>query len=715
MSRRSKGKNRNRWKMLGDGASQSDKTIVSDASVTTESEPSVADEGSAPSELTIVATPDIEEVSPASSESTIVVTPAAGQETSPADSPTMVLAVEAREVSAGTEILLAEKNPPAPVSIVDPAMDPETSSSSTDILATREPRDAWEPIGLARDLIDAGLLDEVTARRLGEAARRGGKTFFRCLSEETATNIAAPVFRHISAKRGWKLIESEAELMSLARAQPWLRYSRASAIGAVALVGGEESEDVALVDPFDIPLRDWLGRDEHLGPDFVSTMVLPNAFESAVQRLKNRPDEEEGEENVLFIDISATEEQRISASIQIQDVPVLVDYFLQRGYLDAASDIHIEPTEEFLLIRNRVDGILHEDNSLPIDRHAEIVSRIKILSGMDVAEKRRPQDGRIGTSIRQNAIDVRVSTFPTIHGEKLVMRLLDRNALRPSPEDLGMLPRDLRLLYEKLDAPFGLVMISGPTGSRKTTTLYSCLGRIDKTRKNVLTVEDPVEYRLKGVHQMQVNDRIGVTFESGLRTILRQDPDVIMVGECRDQETAGMAIQAALTGHIVFSTIHTNDAIGVITRLLDMGIDSFLVANALTLAIAQRLVRKICDQCRGAKRGDEILARLASEGITVERLVSLGIHVETEEEYQCGTGCPHCRNTGYQGRQAVFEVFEMTNTARAMIMAPDFNADTLRAYSREQRMTTLIHHGERMIANGITTHEEVIRVLGESY
>ena len=278
-----------------------------------------------------------------------------------------------------------------------------------------------------------------------------------------------------------------------------------------------------------------------------------------------------------------------------------------------------------------------------------------------------------------------------------------------------MLPRDLGLLYDKLDAPFGLVMICGPTGSGKTTTLYSCLGKIDKDSKNVLTVEDPVEYRLKGVHQMQVNDRIGLTFESGLRTILRQDPDVIMVGECRDHETAAMAIQAALTGHIVFSTIHTNDSIGVITRLLDMGIDSFLVANALTLAIAQRLVRKICDHCRDAKRGDEILARLASEGVTVERLVSLGIHVAVEEEYQFGPGCAHCRNTGYNGRQAVFEVFEMTNAARAMIVAPDFNADDLRGYSRSQRMTTLIHHGGTMIDNGITTHEEVIRVLGESY
>ena len=569
--------------------------------------------------------------------------------------------------------------------------------------------------GLAGELVELGMLDAEVAQRLCETARRTGTTFFRCMADGIASNLATPIYRHICKRRGWALIEAENDVMDLARSQPWLRFARSSELGAVVLAGGEDSTDVAVLDPFDITLRYWLAKDGHLGEKLTSAVVLPATFQSAVQRLKNRSDDDDGEENVLYIDIPAAEEQRISASIELHDVPVLVDYFLQRGYVQSASDIHIEPTEEFLLVRNRVDGILHEDTSLPIDRHPEIVSRIKIISGMDVAEKRRPQDGRIGTSIRRNAIDVRVSSFPTIHGEKLVLRLLDRNALRPSPEDLGMLPRDLRLLYDKLDAPYGLVMICGPTGSGKTTTLYSCLGKIDKDRKNVLTVEDPVEYRLKGVHQMQVNDRIGLTFESGLRTILRQDPDVIMVGECRDHETAAMAIQASLTGHIVFSTIHTNDSIGVITRLLDMGIDSFLVANALTLAIAQRLVRKICDHCRTPKSGDEILARLASEGVTAERLASLGIHVDVDEEYQIGSGCAQCRNTGYQGRQAVFEVFEMTNAARAMIVAADFNADDLRAFSRSQRMTTLIHHGGTMVDSGVTTHEEVIRVLGESY
>jgi type II secretory ATPase GspE/PulE/Tfp pilus assembly ATPase PilB-like protein len=271
------------------------------------------------------------------------------------------------------------------------------------------------------------------------------------------------------------------------------------------------------------------------------------------------------------------------------------------------------------------------------------------------------------------------------------------------------------LLYDKLDAPFGLVMISGPTGSGKTTTLYSCLSYIDKKTKNVLTVEDPVEYRLKGVHQMQVNEKIGLTFASGLRTILRQDPDVIMVGECRDGETAGMAIQAALTGHIVFSTIHTNDAVGVIPRLIDMGVEPFLVANSVSLCIAQRLVRRICRHCQTPEEGQSVLERLHNDAISDERLAALGIVVDPDLTYVTGRGCVHCRNTGYQGRQAVFEIFEIDQDARAEIVSPTFDANVMRRRARERGMTTLIGHGLMLIDEGMTTHSEVVRVLGEAY
>jgi type II secretory ATPase GspE/PulE/Tfp pilus assembly ATPase PilB-like protein len=259
-----------------------------------------------------------------------------------------------------------------------------------------------------------------------------------------------------------------------------------------------------------------------------------------------------------------------------------------------------------MLVRARVDGILHEQTRMPIELHSAVVSRIKIMAGMDVAERRRPQDGRISIMIRKSPLDVRVSTLPTVLGEKVVMRLLNDEALRPSPDQLGIRDQNLRTILDKITAPHGLIMISGPTGSGKTTTLYSCLSAADRAHRNVVTIEDPVEYRLRGVHQMQVSEKIGLTFANGLRTILRQDPDVIMVGECRDSETAHMAVQAALTGHVVFSTIHANDCISVLTRLLDMKADSFLVASALSLSISASRMRYPAN-IAGHGRGPRIL------------------------------------------------------------------------------------------------------------
>jgi type IV pilus assembly protein PilB len=301
-----------------------------------------------------------------------------------------------------------------------------------------------------------------------------------------------------------------------------------------------------------------------------------------------------------------------------------------------------------------------------------------------------------------------------VYGEKIVMRLLDKNALRPSPDSLGLLPRDLRVLKDKINAPYGLVMLCGPTGSGKTTTLYSCLGAIDTVRKNVLTVEDPVEYRMNGVHQMQVNERIGLDFASGLRTILRQDPDVIMVGECRDKPTSAMAIQASLTGHVVFSTIHTNDAVGVVTRMIDLGIEPFLVASSLTLAIAQRLVRVLCPSCKISVDGEKVLENLLREGVSREKLEQLGIEIDPYTSYSEARGCVHCRDMGYNGRIAVFEVFEMTAEARSVIASPGFQESDLRALAARSGMTTLVRHGMTLIDSEVTTLSEIVRVLGES-
>ncbi|MBP2295465.1 ATPase, T2SS/T4P/T4SS family [Azospirillum rugosum] len=565
---------------------------------------------------------------------------------------------------------------------------------------------------VARQLVDVGLLTQARALSLSQGARDSGITFFRAVAEDPQARFIDDIYRLVAFTHGLMLIESERELIAKARATPWLSFAQAERRGAVLLEAEDGKPCYATIDPFDLVFQDWVERCS--GESHARKLVMPAVFKAALRRLKNRSDDD-GSVNLLVIDMSADEQQRLAIEIERGDIPQIVDYHIQKAAMNGASDIHVEPLEDCLLFRFRVDGILHEESSLPIAMHPELSSRIKIISGMDVAEKRRPQDGRIGTLIQGRPIDVRVSSYPTIYGEKLVLRLLDKNALRPSPEHLGMMPRDLRLLYEKLNAPFGLCMISGPTGSGKTTTLYSCLGSIDRKARNVLTVEDPVEYRLKGVHQMQVNERIGLTFASGLRTILRQDPDVIMVGECRDTETAAMAIQASLTGHIVFSTIHTNDAVGVVTRLLDMDIDRFLVANALTLAIAQRLVRTVCPHCEARVPGTKVRRQLMDDGICDQRLASLGIEIGDDASYAQGMGCVQCRNTGYLGRHAVFEVFEMTNAARSMIMAPNFNADELRRAARDAGMTTLISHGLHQIEAGLTTHAEVLRVLGETY
>lgn len=571
--------------------------------------------------------------------------------------------------------------------------------------------------GLAADLIKANLLDEQQTLALITKTRQNGKTFFRTLGETRSIRFLEQIYKNVAERLGIEYIDDEKDLFAQVHEPSWLSYDTAFHMGIAALPVSQEGPNkvitrYATIDPFDVMTHDWV--ETQCGTAANMVLVFPDAYFPTLRRLKSRNVEDDQDSIGVAVNITAEEETAIREHIDGVDVPQMVNYFIHRAHAQTASDVHIEPTEGHMIVRNRVDGILHEEISLPMDFHAEVISRIKIMSGMDVAEKRHPQDGRFGVSVRGNPLDVRVSTYPTVYGEKVVFRLLDRNALHPSPVDLGLMDRDLRLLRDKISSPFGMVMISGPTGSGKTTTLYSCLGSIDKKSKNVLTVEDPVEYRLNGVHQMQVNDKIGLTFAKGLRTILRQDPDVVMVGECRDTETAAMAVQAALTGHIVFSTIHTNDAIGVVTRLLDMGIEPFLVANSLTLAIAQRLVRTVCKHCKVAITGGKILATLEEEGVSLERLNHLGIEVDPDMDYLEGVGCVHCRQSGFMGRRAVFEVFEMTNQARNIIMA-DFKADRLRDMARKSGMTTLISHGLTLVEEEITTFGEVIRVLGEGY
>ncbi len=566
--------------------------------------------------------------------------------------------------------------------------------------------------GIVSELVTARLLSERRAVSLGLQAREAGETLMRVLARELQAAELEPIFEFLAGRCGQPLIRGKNELAERVAEVAWLPVALSEQRGVLPLrPAGDGEAPYATLDPCNLLTRDWIARISGLRP--VPVPTLPDVLLETIGRLRTRVELRETDRALIPIDINWEQEQRIRDRPEAVDIPTLVDFIVHTAYEQGASDIHIEPAEDGTVVRDRIDGILHEECRMPLSLHPALTSRIKVLAGMDVAERRRPQDGRITAQIRRMPLDIRVSSSPTVLGEKIVMRLLDEKALRPAPEQLGLRDALLRLLLDKISAPHGLVMLSGPTGSGKTTTLYSCLSALDRQRRNVLTIEDPVEYRLKGVHQMQVNERIGLSFASGLRNILRQDPDVIMVGECRDVETARMAIQASLTGHVVFSTIHANDAVGVISRLIDMQIDPYLVATALSLPIAQRLMRAICPHCRTTIDGSEMLGMLRADGVSDDKMARLGLHIDPREPCAHATGCPHCRHTGYAGRQAVFEMFEITEPMRDLIAAKGFSADELRRLVMASGNASMVDNAHALVADGVTTHAEVVRVFGD--
>ncbi len=375
-----------------------------------------------------------------------------------------------------------------------------------------------------------------------------------------------------------------------------------------------------------------------------------------------------------------------------------VNQILSEAIEARATDVHIEPFEDQLRLRYRIDGVLVEANVPPSVRrfHAAIVSRLKILSHLDIAEKRLPQDGRIKLKLGGKEIDVRVSIIPMIHGEAVVLRILHRSSALMGTAHLGMASRDRAIFDQILEMPHGIVLVTGPTGSGKTTTLYAALGAINTEQRKIITIEDPVEYQLRGVNQIQVSTKTGLTFGAGLRAILRHDPDVVLVGEIRDRETAEIAVQASLTGHLVFSTLHTNDAPGAATRLIDMGIEPYLVASSLEVVIAQRLVRLICEHCKAELPKDQA-ARIREQ--FGDKAPAVLYH---------GKGCRKCQDTGYLGRQGVFEMMAITDEIRSLILtrAPSHE---LRKIAMREGMKSLRDDGWRIIRDGRTTVDEVLQ------
>ncbi len=379
----------------------------------------------------------------------------------------------------------------------------------------------------------------------------------------------------------------------------------------------------------------------------------------------------------------------------------LMNMVFQQAMREHASDIHIEAAEEYVIIRFRVDGVLKEVARAPKRFHSAIVVRVKIMSNLNIAEKRIPQDGRIRFKIAGRDIDVRVATAPAVHGERITMRLLDQQSILRDLKDLGFNERHYRIITHAISQPHGIILVTGPTGSGKSTTLYACLNRINTPDKNILTVEDPVEYQLAGISQMPVNAKIGLTFATGLRSYLRHDPDVMMVGEIRDQETAEIAIQAALTGHLVFSTLHTNDAAGAFTRLIDMGIEPFLVSSSLELAMAQRLIRRLCPICKMPYEPSP--EELAEIGITPAQMASVGGVLYKP------CGCKECNDSGYKGRTAIYEMMVITDAIRRLVMQRADGA-TIRHEAEKNGMTSLRDDGIANVLAGISSIPEVLRV-----
>ncbi len=477
-------------------------------------------------------------------------------------------------------------------------------------------------------------------------------------------------------------------------------------VGVLPLAEEDGGLALAMVDPMNTYALDAVRLIA--GLEIHPRVALPAEIENAIDRLYGKVGEAEaGIEEVSEIGDSGIEQDVERLKDLASEAPVirLVNQMIARAVEQRASDIHIEPFEASLRVRYRIDGVLRDVEAPPNRFRAAIVSRVKIMAKLNIAERRLPQDGRIKLAIRGTPIDLRVATIPTMHGEGVVLRVLDRTGVKLNFEALGLGGTALETYLSILERPHGIVLVTGPTGSGKTTTLYTSLVRLNRPDKKILTVEDPIEYQLDGINQIQVKPGIGLSFANVLRSILRQDPDTVMIGEIRDVETAEIAIQAALTGHLVLSTLHTNDAAGTITRLLDMGVEDYLLTSTLNGVTAQRLVRRLCPQCRTkAPAMAELVAQLG-----LERYVAGGQEIQLYHP----KGCEHCNETGYFGRNSLTEVLVVTDEIRRLILKRA-EAQELHRAAVTEGMRTMYDDGMSKALDGVTTVEEVLRVTRDA-
>ena len=563
---------------------------------------------------------------------------------------------EEAQAPRGAEGLLLQRGKITPQQL-DKALEAQVHNPSLSVLQT---------------LVRSGALNEVEA------------------SEATAEYFGLPFQRIVSADVDGACFDLlPVDYLKAKRVLPFRRADEA------VVVGTTDPADIFLIDD----LKRRLGRKLHL-------VVTPGTdILRAVDELSLGPQQhvddiiqDIAEDAVEILDAKVDEVADLEKIAGESPVIRYVNYLISSAVKEGASDIHIEPGQSRLRVRCRIDGVLFEQKAPPLQMHSAIISRLKIMANLDIAERRLPQDGRIRATVRGRTVDLRVSTLPVIHGEKCVIRILDNRSISVGLENLGMHPETLEAFRRQVLQPHGIVLVTGPTGSGKSTTLYSALQVMDGDRLNISTVEDPVEYELAFTNQVGVHEAIGMTFSAALRSLLRQDPDVIMLGEIRDEETARIAIQASLTGHMVLSTLHTNDAPSSVTRLINIGIEPFLISAALNAVIAQRLVRRICKDCKRpvTELVDRVRQYLEAHGAPTDQL------------YQ-GAGCNRCRHTGYRGRVGIYELLEVDEDLRNVIAANPSLGD-LRRHTQERGTRTLLQDGLLRVAEGVTTVEEIMRV-----
>ncbi len=575
---------------------------------------------------------------------------------------------------------------------------------------------------LLTELVRAGLLDQQLAEQIKIELARGGRTVEELVKEKGVTDE--------------QLVKVKAEMMGVPSFDERMVSMNPEALNLVPRALAERmlifpitfdrqrnEMGVAMVDPNDVKTIEFLTTK--VGMKIKPYMATNRQVEDLINEKYSqglsgdisdvlRGSKENINKAKGGVSVVSSDEQVIKQPTVVQ----VVTRILEHAVRSRASDIHIEPQENRIRVRYRIDGILQERLELPKDLHAAVISRIKILSGMKIDEKRIPQDGRFTFSLDDRDIDLRISSLPTIHGEKIVMRLLDKSSNVPSLQDLGLRGVALKNLEMAIAVPHGIVLITGPTGSGKTTTLYSLLTKINTSKVNIVTLEDPVEYQMPGVNQVQVNPQAGLTFASGLRSFLRQDPNIIMVGEIRDEETADLAIQASLTGHLVFSTVHTNSAAGALPRLIDMKAEPFLLASSITAIVGQRVVGKICPTCRESYVPEPAVVQDIKN--TLGSMYDSWVNANQEKNMPAqkngaefllyrGKGCEECDNVGYLGRIGIYEVLMVNEKIGKLIMERS-DADNIEKTAVSDGMVLMKQDGYLKVLEGISTIEEVLRV-----